>query len=201
MHTLLTGFTTFGEHAANPSQLIVEALAERPDLTAVVLPVAYHAAGARIQELIQTHQPDAVVMLGLAASRPVIHLERFALNMDDARAPDNTGDLASGRPIVIDGPAAYTATLPLSALLATLETQQIPAQISNYAGTYVCNHVFYTARHTLEQMGQTVPCGFIHLPQITEVGGETGLPLATLIAAVECVLDALKLHAAEMNNP
>ncbi len=201
MRTLLTGFGTFGAHTANPSQLIVEALENRPDVIAVVLPVEYHAAGAQIHDLIATYEPDAVIMLGLAASRPVINLERFAVNVDDAHAPDNAGDLAVGRPIAADGPAAYTATLPLADLLAVLEAQQIPAQISNHAGAYVCNHVFYAARHALEQMRQRIPCGFIHLPQITEVDGEAGLPLSTQIAAVEWVLDTLNLKVSQVNNP
>ena len=195
MRVLLTGFMPFGGHATNPSQYIVSAIAKRPadhlEIITEVLPVEYQAAGERIQALIHDIQPDAIVMLGLAAGRNIINLERVALNLDDSGLPDNTGELASGRVITDDGPAAYWSSLPLETMQQALQARDIPVKISNHAGTYVCNHVFYTARHMLERSHATIPCGFIHVPAIGEGDDTPGLPLATMIEAVETCLVAL----------
>lgn len=190
MRALVTGFTTFGEHAVNPSRLIVEALAhQRSDLVTAVLPVAYRSAGEQIRSLIRQHEPDAVLMLGLAARRSAINLERFALNIDDAALPDNAGETRRGQVIAEGSPAAYVSTLPLDAMQRLLAARDVPVVISNHAGAYLCNHVFYAARHYLEQTGQAIPCGFIHVPAVGDA--EPALPLATLIDAVNCCLDVL----------
>ncbi|MBZ0302662.1 MAG: hypothetical protein K8J31_23155 [Anaerolineae bacterium] len=193
MRILLTGFTTFANHGVNPSQRIVDALEEsRADLITAVLPVEYGGAGERLRALMAQHQPDAIVMLGLAASRTAINLERFALNINDASLPDNAGDHPRGRPIVPDGPAAYVTRLPIDTMQQALAARGIPAVISNHAGSYVCNHVFYVARHALEQSGSAIPCGFIHVPPIAEAGDQPGLPLAVLVEAVDCCLAVLR---------
>jgi pyroglutamyl-peptidase len=186
MGVLVTGFTTFGEHEVNPSRLIVEALAQRhSDIQTAVLPVEYRTSGELICDLIRQYQPDAVIMLGLAARRSAINLERFALNVDDASLPDNAGEIRNGQIIVEDGPAAYVSTLPLDVMRSALMARDVPTVISNHAGAYLCNHVFYVVRHYLEQTGLHIPCGFIHVPDM----GETGLPLATMIEAIDCCLD------------
>lgn len=188
MGALVTGFTTFGEHEVNPSRLIVEALAQRrSDIRTAVLPVEYRISGELICDLIRQYQPDAVIMLGLAARRSAINLERFALNIDDASLPDNAGEIRNGQMIVEDGPAAYVSTLPLDAMRSALATYDVPVVISNHAGAYLCNHVFYVVRHYLEQTGLHIPCGFIHIPGI----GETGLPLVTMINAIDGCLQIL----------
>lgn len=202
MVILVTGFEPFGRTAANPSQAIVEALrqtvgSERPDqLVTDVLPTEFRAAGDRIVALIREHQPDAVVSLGLAASASAIRLERVALNLNDAAIPDNSGDLASGRLVDPTGPIGYWSTLPLDAMLAALKERDIPAIISNHAGAYVCNHVFYTARCEVERLGRETPCGFVHVPLMTEQAitppaPGASLPLATMVEAVKCCLAVL----------
>lgn len=198
MRVLLTGFTPFDTHDLNPSQLIVDALGKRLypeiDLIVEVLPVVYRAAGARVAELIAQHQPDVVLCLGLAAKRKAIHLERVALNLNDAKIPDNDGDLAMGRPIEPGGPAAYWSTLPLETMRQMLEARAIPVEISNHAGAYVCNHVFYAARHAIEQNAYPTRCGFIHVPAIAPDTDVPGLALSTLIEAVEvCLLAACRI--------
>ena len=188
MRVLLTGFMPFSTHRVNPSQHIVEAVATRPqtglEIIPEVLPVVYTDAGKRIDRLIHEHKPLAVILLGLAARRSEINLERVALNLNDAAIPDNAGDLATGRPIVEGGPAAYWSTLPLDTMHAALHRHGIPAVISNHAGAYVCNHAFFTARHTIEKHRYPTLCGFIHVP--------AQLPLNTMIEAVECCLQTLR---------
>ena len=170
MRVLLTGFEPFGDVAVNPSQCIVEYFQaqDRDDLITDILPTEYRRAGAHIEEAIREFSPDAVLSLGVAQRRPAINLERIAVNVDDASIADNAGYLASGERIAPDGPAAYWSTLPLNAMRAALEARAIPVTISNHAGAYICNHAFYTARHTLEVLGSAIPCGFIHVPDLLQ---------------------------------
>lgn len=196
MRILLTGFEPFGAVKSNPSEFVVRKIAEcardgGDDLIAEILPTEFSAAGRKIRRLIRALRPDAVICLGVAASRQKICLERIALNMDDEALPDNAGLVRSGRPIVRDGPLAYQSTLPLKRMQQALAKAGIPAAISHHAGTYVCNHVFYMARHETERMNRGTLCGLLHLPPLREPGKKSkvrGMPLAKMIAAVECCI-------------
>ena len=197
MTILITGFDPFGEVSANPSQAIIEALDGSPGLVTHTLPVIYAQAGARLNALIDATQPQAVIALGVARGRPAISLERIALNLDDASAPDNAGELRQGVPIAADGPLAYESTLPLHDLLAALKARGIPAHISNHAGAYLCNHVFYSARHHLTRAGRPIPCGFIHVPAVGDPADGNGLPLAMMIDAAYVCLTLVRNHLAK----
>ncbi len=112
-------------------------------------------------------KPDVVVCLGLAGGRTAVSLERVAINCDDARIPDNAGHSRIDEEIVPGGPAAYFSTLPIKAALAALQVAGIPAEVSQTAGTYVCNHVFYALMHSIEQRSD-IRGGFVHLPRESE---------------------------------
>ena len=200
---LLTGFDAFGSLQQNPSELVVRQIAERAraegrrDLVSEVLPTQYAAAGKRIRQLIRRARPRAVLCLGVAESRTGLSLERVALNLDDSGLPDNAGRRRSGRAILRNGPPAYWSTLPLERLRKKLAKQGIPVGISNHAGTFVCNHVFYVARHETERLAGRPPCGLIHVPLLSErrekrQGKSQGLPLGTMVEAVECCLAVLR---------
>jgi pyroglutamyl-peptidase len=119
----------------------------------------------------------------------VICLERFALNVDDEELPDNSGRVLNGTPIVRGGPAAYESTLPLNRLLKVLRAKGIRANISNHAGTYVCNHAFYVARHESERLRPGMPCGFIHVPNLRRGSSKTqAMALDDMAEAVEVCL-------------
>jgi pyroglutamyl-peptidase len=191
MRILLTGFEPFGGHAENPSMAVVRALASRNGVIGRVLPVVYADAGRIIRELIETERPDAVMSLGLCVRSSSIQLERIAINLCDDCVGDNAGDSAKGRLIEPVGPAAYFSTLPLTAMHAALSERGMPVAWSNHAGTYVCNHVFYTARHAIEHLGGAgngaLPCGFVHVPPVSD--GGVGLPM--LIDAIDTCLDVI----------
>src|SRR5947199_236944 len=86
---------------------------------------------------------------------------------DDALSVEATGG-ATGRLIDPDGPIGYWSTLPIDEMLMALKGRDIPSIITNHAGAYVCNHVFYTARREIERLGRDLPSGFIHVPLMTE---------------------------------
>jgi pyroglutamyl-peptidase len=203
MKLLLTGFEPFGGLAANPSQLIVEAWRAREpprgvdELICEILPVTFGAASRRLHGLIHAHRPDAVVCVGVARGSEAIRLERVALNLDDSAQSDNASALRQGLLIDAQGPVAYWSTLPLDAMFEALCARGIPATFSNHAGTYVCNHTFYSARY---ELGDDVPCGLIHVPLTPELAVESGtevpsLPLEVMVEAVGYCLEVVgQLH-------
>ena len=209
MKILLTGFEPFGPVRVNPSEQIVRRIGRgmgrrvgedargrgKVELRAEVLPTEFAAADRRIRQLIRKFQPEAVLCLGVAPKRDKISLERFALNLDDDSLPDNAGRCRAGRRIARNGPAAYWSTLPLERFRRQLARRGIPVSYSNHAGTYLCNHVFYVARHEIERMGNGAPCGFVHVPPIqtrAKKGKQRRLALDALVEAVECCLEVLR---------
>ncbi|RMG75738.1 MAG: pyroglutamyl-peptidase I [Chloroflexi bacterium] len=195
MTIILTGFTPFPGVAINPAQVIVERIASdpayQPYIITEILPTVFQTAGERLRALIRQHHPDVVICLGVAAGRKKISLERFALNINDASKPDNSGLLAQGQPIIPDGQHAYRSTLPLEQFYTAIDSLGIPVEYSNYAGAYVCNHVFYTAQHEIDCSGLNTRAGFIHIPMMTEANAEEGLPIDTMTAAIKACLATL----------
>lgn len=188
MQILVTGFEPFGGHAVNPSAAVIDALERSDRLLTRVLPVVYAESGRIIRKVIDEEQPDAVMCLGLCAQSPSIQLERVAINLNDDTCGDNAGDRAAGRLIERDGPVGYWSTLPLGPIHEALRARNVPVAFSTHAGTYVCNHVFYTARRATERLGGDRPCGLVHLPQI----GENGMSLPALVEAIGMCLRVIE---------
>ncbi len=205
MRTLLTGFEPFPGYPHNPSQWVVERLGAEPipgvDLETQVLPVDYARAGKGIGRLIREIKPEAVLALGLAGKRRSVRLERVSLNLNDSTRPDNRGRVSEGQPIDPQAPAAYFSSLPLIEIREALAAAGIPVRISNLAGAYLCNHVFFSAMHTIEALGLASRAGFVHLPQAAEYhpDGE-GLSLSDLKKGVEIVLSVLRKTRSERHE-
>jgi pyroglutamyl-peptidase len=186
---VLTGFEPFGGDASNPSGDAVRLVAERWDgpetLVVDVLPVTFDGAAARLTELIDQHSPEIVIATGLAGGRSGVTPERVAINLRDARIPDNDSAQPLDEPSVLGAPAAYFATLPVKAMAAAIEAAGVPSSVSHSAGTFVCNHVMYTALHTATGR-PGVRAGFVHVPWATESAppGAPSLPLADIAGAL-----------------
>jgi len=188
MKLLLTGFEPFGKIQINPSQLIVEHFAKQGNTSVVteILPVVYKAAGECIKDLFSQHQPDAILMLGVAGNREEINLERIAINVNDAAIADNKGFHAQGQRIIENAPVGYWSTLPLLQIHEAISQEGIAVKYSNHAGAYLCNHVFYSARHLLETTRQAqIPCGFIHVPPLEKM--EISLQIRAIEAGMGCL--------------
>ncbi len=183
---LLTGFDPFGGDALNPSWEIARALHRRQiaghRVLAAQLPTVFGASLARLDELLAAHRPALVICLGLAAGRAALSLERVAINVDDARIPDNAGAQPVDTPVVAGAPAAYFSTLPIKAMRQAMLAAGVPAEVSQTAGTFVCNHVFYGLMHRLatERRLAGVRGGFIHVPLLAGEGAG-GLPLEVMV--------------------
>ena len=172
MTVLVTGFDPFGEEPTNSSQLVVDALAKvSPEgVATAVLPTSYREAEKRIRDLVQTHRPKQILMLGLANGTKVITLEQAALNLDDCASPDNDGEVRLRQRIAEDAPIGYWSSLPLERMASIARQLGHDIVFSHDAGGYVCNHVFFTAAHVLAADLPDAKCGFVHLPFISGPG-------------------------------
>jgi len=181
---LVTGFDAFGPWQENSSAAVATALASEPDIRAEVLPVAYARAEERLTGLLSEVAPRAVLMLGVHPGDE-IRLERVALNLDEQGEADVDGAVRRGERIRGEAPVAYWSTLPLREMAAALDALGLRWSWSSHAGGFLCNHVFYVARHELNERRSADPCGFVHLPSFATIPFE-----AQLIAVRACV-DAL----------
>lgn len=185
---LLTGFEPFAGDATNPSGDAVRLVAARwsgsERLVVEVLQVVFASAAERLRLLMDEHRPDIVIATGLAGGRAQVTPERVAINLADARIPDNAGDQPVDRPVVEGGPTAHFASLPVKAIAAALTDDGIPAAVSHSAGTFVCNHVMFTA---LDAAAPGVRAGFVHVPYAREdaPAGAPALPLDDIARALE----------------
>ena len=173
---LLTGFDAFDGATLNPSWLAVETLNGESIAGHVVvaaqLPTTFEESLQELARLLQIHKPALVICLGLAGGRQGLSLERVAINVSDARIADNAGMQPIDTPVVAGGPAAYFSTLPIKAMLQALQQAGIASEVSQTAGTFVCNHVFYALMHALatKRRFKGIRGGFIHVPYLLEQG-------------------------------
>ena len=190
----VAGFVPFGAHAENPSEEVLRALARDPALATIVLPVAYRSAEARLLAWLDAVRPGALLLLGRHEGE-AIRLERVALNLDDAASADEEGERRSGTPILPAGPVGLWSTLPLEAFAAELARRSLPFVWSRDAGGFLCNHVFYVARHWVEQSGRSIPCGFVHLPPLE------ALALERQVEGVRACVEVLAARSASTSHP
>ncbi|NJE02057.1 pyroglutamyl-peptidase I [Thermococcus sp. JdF3] len=191
MKVLITGFEPFGGEEINPSWKAVERLPESIGGARLIkhrLPVTFRGVREILPRLIVEERPDVVIMTGQAGGRPNVTVERVAINVMDSKMPDNEGFAPEDEPVFEGAPAAYFATLPIKAIVAALRRENIPAAVSNTAGTYVCNAAMFTALHTIAVAGMETRAGFIHVPFIHEQALEKPRPsmaLETITRAFE----------------
>ena len=203
MKLLITGFEPFGSNQINPSEEVVTALAEKEidgvDLITVILPVERFAGPDTLLRTFISAQPDAVLSLGEAGNNPAIHVERVAVNLLDFLISDNGGHLVTDKPIIKDGPDAYLATLPTREIVQALMDNNIPAQLSYSAGTFLCNEVMYEMLHYLRKHHLDVPAGFVHLPQLPAQVAHAfptrpSMSLDTMIKGVNVIIQTLAAY-------
>nr|WP_207225005.1 pyroglutamyl-peptidase I [Rivibacter subsaxonicus] len=196
MRVLLTGFEPFGGETINPSWLAARALdGERIGgamIVACELPCVFDAALQALDSALADCDPMLVIALGQAAGRCDLSFERVAVNLDDARIPDNAGAQPIDRSVIAGAPAAHFGTLPVKAIVATLRQQGIPASLSMSAGSFVCNHLFFGLMHRLAAR-PGVRGGFVHLPLLPEQAarhpGQPSLPLATMVEGLRVAIE------------
>ena len=200
MKIVLTGFEPFGKEGLNPSQKIVESLTESRfpgiELTTAILPVDTQMAPRHLFGILGQIKPDAVLCLGQAGRNPYMAVERVAVNLLDFRMPDNGGHQPIDELIRLHGPTAYFATLPTREIVAAMQANGVPAQLSMSAGAYLCNQIMYEVLDYVAERGDQIPAGFIHVPMLPEqVAHRSPMPpslnLETMVQGVGIALQTV----------
>lgn len=206
---LVTGFEPFDRDSINPSWEAVRALDgwrfELPDGRAVQvharrMPCVFGAALQALDEAIDDVRPELVLAIGQAGGRSEVTPERVAINVDDGRICDNAGCQPIDVPVIAGAPAAYFSTLPIKAIVHELKGAGIPASVSNSAGTFVCNHLFFGLMHRIatRPVAGGLRGGFIHIPLLPEQAARLpgGLPSMSLEAMVAALRIAVRTSLA-----
>ena len=200
MKVLLTGFDPFGGESINPAY---EAVALVPDMIQsheiikLEIPTVFRKSIQVIQAAIIEHQPDIVLAIGQAGGRMAIAVERVGINVDDGRIADNEGNQPIDEVIEKDGANAYFSNLPIKIMVEAIKAQNIPAVVSNSAGTYVCNHVLYGIMHLINTSYKDIRGGFIHvpfLPQQVVNGNMASMSLEMITKGIEIAIETAILN-------
>lgn len=198
MKILVTGFDPFGEDKINPA---IESVKKLPDeikgvkIIKLEIPTVYMKSLKKIDEAIKEYNPDVILSIGQAGGRPDITVERVGINVDDYRIKDNEGNQPIDTKIYDDGENAYFSNLPIKAIVENIRKNNIPASISNTAGTFVCNHVLYGVQYLLDKKYPNKKSGFIHIPflpeQVISRPNTPSMSISTIVKALTLALEAI----------
>ena len=200
MKILVTGFDPFGEDKINPA---IEAVKKLPDeingaqIIKLEIPTVFNKSADVVKKAMEEHKPDYVLNVGQAGGRFEITPERVAINIDDARIPDNEKKQPIDTQIQEDGETAYFSTLPIKAMVDYMKKENIPASVSNSAGTFVCNHIMYQTLYLTNKEFEGVKAGFVHIPflpeQVTNRPSTPSMSLDNIVkgltAAIKAIVD------------
>lgn len=199
MKILLTAFDPFGGETMNPAQEAVKLVPDRLgdiEIVKLTVPTVFHKSVSVVAEAVERERPDAVLCIGQAGGRGELTPERVAINLDDARIPDNEGNQPIDSPVFADGDTAYFSTLPIKAMVRAIRERGIPASVSNTAGTFVCNHLMYGLLYTLEKKYPGVRGGFMHVPFApSQTVGKNNVPSMDIERIAEGIAAAVRAIA------
>ena len=197
MKVLGTGFDPFGGEPINPAWEAVKAMKDTiagAEIVKMQIPTVVGKSIEKIHQKMKELQPDLVISVGQAGGRFGVTPERVAINVTDARIPDNEGNQPIDEPIFPDGPAAYFSNLPVKAMVQAIKDAGYPSVLSNSAGTYICNHVMYGILYYIEKEFPNVRGGFIHVPyapsQVVNKPSTPSMALADITASLEAAVAA-----------
>lgn len=170
MKILITGFDPFGGESVNPAWEAVQKIPTKINNIEIVteqIPTVFRESVEILLSAVEKHSPDIVLCIGQAGGRFELNIERVAINMDDARIPDNKGNQPLNSSIYLDGENAYFTNLPVKKMMQAVKDKGIPCSISYTAGTFVCNHIFYSLLYHINKKNINVQAGgFIHVPYL-----------------------------------
>ena len=200
---LLTAFAPFDGERINPALEAVKLVKDKIGNLLIVkleVPTVFGKSIDTVREAIEREKPDFVLSIGQAGGRAEITPERVAINLDDARIPDNEGNQPIDEPIFPDGENAYFSTLPVKAMVEAIRKEGLPSSLSNSAGTYVCNHLMYGVLYYLDKR-PVIKAGFIHVPYIPEqVKNKKDIPsleLSEIVRGLEAAITAITINGTD----
>ena len=194
MKILLTAFDPFGAESVNPASLAVAQVTapQGIELIKLEVPTVFGESIRIAAESIEVHRPHVVLCIGQAGGRSAVTPERVAINLMDAAMADNRGLIPVDQPVIPGGENALFSTVPVKAMVSAIRAAGVPAQLSNTAGTFVCNQLLYGVLHLCKEKYPDTRAGFIHVPflpqQVENRPGVPSLPLSQMVAALQAVL-------------
>lgn len=199
MKILITGFDPFDREKINPAYEAVKLLPDKISGAEIIkkeIPTVFAEGAHEVEKAIEQHNPDFVICVGQAGGRSSISVEKVAINLAEARIPDNKGNQPLNKAIIADGPTAYFSTLPVKAMAENVRRHGIPATVSYSAGTFVCNDVMYRLLHLLATKYHHIKGGFIHVPYTLSQAAEkpdgiTGWAEQSIAMGLEYAIEAI----------
>ncbi|MGM0124793.1 pyrrolidone-carboxylate peptidase [Enterococcus sp. AZ194] len=198
MKILVTGFDPFGGESTNPALEAVKglpAVIKGAEIIKLEIPTVFNKSAEVTKKAILAHKPDVVLNIGQAGGRFTVTPERVAINVDDARIPDNEGNQPIDVPIHEDGAPAYFTQLPVKAMVQAIKKAGLPAALSNSAGTFVCNHIMYQVQYMIDKEFPEIQGGFIHVPfissQVVDKPASPFMSLTDIITSLEKAIEAI----------
>lgn len=199
MKILVTGFDPFGGATINPAYEAVKLLPdtiEDATIIKVEIPTVFGKDEVAVKSAIETHKPDVVLCVGQAGGRSGMTVEKVAINLMEARIPDNDGNQPLDTPVKEDGPTAYFATIPVKSMVEYMKAAKIPARVSYTAGTFVCNDIMYRVLYMIDREYPQMKGGFVHVPYLPEqtinlADGTPSMSAEDIAKALECGILAI----------
>ncbi len=198
MKILVTAFDPFGGESINPALEAVKGLEDRiagAEIEKLEIPTVFDKSAETVRNAIKAFQPDVVLSIGQAGGRFEVSPERVAINVDDARIPDNEGNQPIDKPIHEDGESAYFTQLPVKAMVTAVREAGIPSGVSNTAGTFVCNHIMYQVQYMIDKEFPNIKGGFIHVPfipeQVINKPGQPAMSLTDMTKGLTAAIEAI----------
>ncbi|MCD8010755.1 MAG: pyroglutamyl-peptidase I [Lachnospiraceae bacterium] len=208
MKVLVTGFDPFDNDTVNPAWEAVSRMKDEiagAKIVKLMVPTVFGKSVQVIREAMDREQPDVVLSVGLSGGRGDITPERVAINLSDARIPDNEGNQPTDEAIFPDGPDAYFSMLPVKAMVEKIHGRGLPASVSTTAGTFVCNHVMYGVLYHVHKDFPNTRSGFVHIPYIpSQTVDKRFMPSMNLndtIAGLEAAVEAIIENSEDIHSP
>lgn len=202
MRILVTGFDPFGGESVNPAFEAVKLLPDTiagAEIIKLEIPTVFSKCGPAVEAGIEKYNPDVVVNVGQAGGRSCVTIEKVAINLAEARIPDNAGEQPRDAAIQADGKNAYFSLLPVNAIVQNIRAHGLPCHVSYSAGTYVCNAVMYEVLYMIEKKYQNMRAGFIHVPFASEQvvdkpNGMASMSVKDIAKSIEYAIEATVNH-------
>ncbi len=211
---LVTGFGPYANTPVNPAQLTANAIdgmtIAGASVVSRIVPGAYFESIAATVRAVEEERPELLIMLGEFGGRAVITVERLAQNLNDCArygVADTAGKVLGGEPTAADGPVAYWATTPNRAMVVAMRKAGVPADLSDAAGTFVCNHLMYGMLHHITTNGLSIRAGWVHLPFLPEVAaldrnlGAPSMSVETMALGVSAGIEAALKNTVDTTEP
>ncbi|SFC69336.1 pyroglutamyl-peptidase [Alkalibacterium subtropicum] len=198
MKILISGFDPFGGENINPAYEAIKLLPDSvrgAEIVKMEMPTVFHLTAEVLEEKVREVDPDVILCIGQAGGRCGLTPERVAINVDDARIPDNNQQQPIDEKIKKDGPAAYFSSLPIKAMVEKMREANVPSSVSNSAGTFVCNHIMYQVLYMIDKNFQGKTGGFIHCPfipeQVIDKPNQPSMSLADIVKGLKAGIEAI----------